>query len=92
MNQKHEDELKELSEFFQTAKFPKVPFHLNKYIIIVGDPQVMIEMDMGKIRRFQGSDNVRDSLLRHLGVESDVSADRLAIDSRSSTPTSNWTI
>jgi hypothetical protein len=66
MNQKHEDELTELYEFFQTAKFPEIPFHLNKYLTVVGDPKAMVEMDIDGIRGYEGSDNVRDSLFKHL--------------------------
>ena len=62
----HEQELLNLHDFFKEAKFPDVPFKLNKYIIITSHPSLMIEMQIKAIERYKGSDLVRDSLFKHL--------------------------
>ena len=62
---KHEQELKELIEFFKTAKFPKTPFPLNKYII-VERTESMINKCIIDIKSFKGPELVLDSLFKHL--------------------------
>ncbi|MCE7039205.1 DUF6965 family protein [Dyadobacter sp. CY312] len=63
--QEHEQELADLAIYFQTAKFPAVPFKLNKYIV-VHDPALLISGDISRIQMFKGNDTVRDSLFKHL--------------------------
>lgn len=62
----HEQELADLVIYFQTAKFPEIPFQLNKYLAIVGNPQVFIQGEISRIETYQGTDIVRDSLFKHL--------------------------
>lgn len=62
----YEEELVDLYTYFKTAKFPDIPFKLNKYIIVVGNPLVLIDGEISSIKSYQGSDYVRDSLFRHL--------------------------
>lgn len=62
----HEQELADLVIYFQTAKFPQLPIKLNKYISIVGNPLVTVEMEALRIQNYKGTDQVRDSLFKHL--------------------------
>ena len=62
---KHDEELQELLEFFKTAKFPEVPFHLNKYMIITS-PEGLINKSVKDIKGYKGSEVVLDSLFKHL--------------------------
>lgn len=67
MTAKHyEEEMDDLYTYFKTAKFPEIPFKLNKYITVVGNPLVFIDGEISRIKSYQGSDYVRDSLFRHL--------------------------
>lgn len=62
---KHEQELKELLEFFKTVKYPEVPFHLNKYLKVY-DVDSLIRKSVSDIETFKGPDLVLDSLFKHL--------------------------
>lgn len=62
---KHDEELKDLLEFFKTAKFPQTPFHLNKYMNVVNVDGI-INKTVGDIRGYKGSEMVLDSLFKHL--------------------------
>jgi hypothetical protein len=62
---KYEIELQELLTFFEGARFPDLPFKLNKYMTLVGVDK-FIEGEVNQIRGYKGSDVVHDSLLRHL--------------------------
>jgi hypothetical protein len=62
----HEQELADLYNFFQTATFPEIPFRLNKYMTVSGDPKNFVAMEIMRIERYQGADHVRDSLFKHL--------------------------
>lgn len=61
----HEQELADLSIFFATAKFPEVPFHLNKYMIL-HNPGQFVEQEIADIQKYQGSDALRDYRFTHL--------------------------
>lgn len=61
----HDQELKELLEFFKTAKFPELPFPLNKYIIVTNVDGV-INKSVSDIQNYKGSEVVLDSLFKHL--------------------------
>ena len=65
MMSKHDEELKELLEFFKTAKYPEVPFWLNKYMKIYSVDGI-INKSVNDIRGYKGSEVVLDSLFRHL--------------------------
>ena len=62
---KHDEELKELLEFFKTAKFPQTPFQLNKYMF-VDNVDGIINKSVNDIRGYRGSEVVLDSLFKHL--------------------------
>jgi len=62
---KHDEELKGLTEFFKTAKFPPVPFQLNKYIF-VSNVEGLIAKSVSDIKGYRGSEVVLDSLFNHL--------------------------
>ena len=62
----YEEEMVDLHTYFKTAKFPEIPFKLNKYITVVGTPSVFIDGEISRIKSYQGSDYVQDSLFRHL--------------------------
>ena len=61
----HEQELEALHTFFENAKFPEVPFHLNKYMIL-HNPGQLVEQEIAEIQKYQGSDIVRDYRFKHL--------------------------
>jgi len=61
----HEQELADLYTFFQTARFPEVPFKLNKYMTLT-DPKLFLQMEVMRIEEYQGNDVVRDSLFKHM--------------------------
>ncbi|SEI69858.1 hypothetical protein SAMN04487995_1765 [Dyadobacter koreensis] len=61
----HDEELKELLEFFKTAKYPTIPFRLNKYII-VHNVDGVIAKSVSDIKGYNGSEKVLDSLFKHL--------------------------
>lgn len=58
-------ELQELLTFFKTAKYPEVPFMLNKYLQI-HNVDSLIAKAVSDIDHHKGSDLVRDSLFKHL--------------------------
>lgn len=62
---KHEIELQELLTFFKTAKYPEVPFELNKYLK-VSDVDSLIRKCVSDISNYKGSEIVLDSLFKHL--------------------------
>ncbi len=62
----HENELADLVVYFKTATFPKFPLKLNKYLSLLGDPQIFINGEVSRIQDYNGADNVRDGLFRHL--------------------------
>ena len=62
----HESELADLFTFFETAKFPEIPFKLNKYINVVGNPKVFIASEIQEIEKHKGTDEARDARFRHL--------------------------
>lgn len=62
----YEEEMVALYTYFKTAKFPEIPFKLNNYITVVGNPSVFIDGEILRIKSYQGSEYVRDSLFRHL--------------------------
>jgi hypothetical protein len=62
----HEQEMVDLYTFFQTATFPEIPFRLNKYMTVTGDPRNFVVMELMRIEHYQGADHVRDSLFKHL--------------------------
>lgn len=61
----HAEELKDLLAFFETAKFPKTPFSLNKYLI-VEKAEGLINKSVSDIKTFKGPEPVLDSLFKHL--------------------------
>ena len=61
----HEEELADFHTFFETAKFPQVPFHLNKYMIL-HNPKQFVEQEIADIQKYQGSDALRDYRFTHL--------------------------
>lgn len=61
----HAEELKELLEFFETAKFPKTPFPLNKHLI-VERVEGLINKSVSDIKTHKGSELVLDSLFTNL--------------------------
>jgi hypothetical protein len=63
--QEHEQELADLVIFFQSAKYPQVPFPLNNYMI-VHEPTLLIQGEISRIEAFKGTDTVRDSLFKHM--------------------------
>ena len=68
---KHYEELIELLEFFKTAKFPKTPFYLNKYMSVVSVDGV-INKTVADIKGYKGSEVVLDSLFKHLRELKDI--------------------
>ena len=62
---KFEQELSDLEGFFKTAQLPAEPCELNKYMKVY-DIKLLIMSEAQKIRRYEGSDLVKDSLFRHL--------------------------
>jgi len=62
---KHDEELKEMLEFFKTAKFPETPFKLNAYLE-VHNINGIIEKTVADIQNYKGSEVVLDSLFKHL--------------------------
>ena len=62
---KHDQELQELMAFFKTAKYPKTPFFLNKYLN-VHDVESLIRKSVSDIENFKGPEMVMDSLFKHL--------------------------
>ena len=63
---RHELELSELRNFFEKATFPAIPFRLNKYMTVSGDPKLFLSGQFLNIERYNGSEKVLDSLFVHL--------------------------
>ena len=62
---KFEQKLFDLAGFFKTAQLPAEPCQLNKYMTL-HDIKLFITSEVQKIRRYEGSDLVKDSLFKHL--------------------------
>jgi hypothetical protein len=62
---KYEIELQEFLTFCEWARFPDLPFKLNKYMTLVGVDK-FIQGEANQTRVFKGPDLAHDSLLTYL--------------------------
>jgi hypothetical protein len=65
MTEKLKIELQELIEFYKTANIPDQPIKINRYLTLL-KPREFPDREIEKLKEFQGSDIVHESLFNHL--------------------------
>ena len=65
MTEKLKIELQELIEFYKTANIPDQPIKINQYLTLL-KPREFPAREIEKLKEFQGSDIVHESLFNHL--------------------------
>ena len=78
MTEKLKTELQELTEFYKTANMPEEPIKINKYLTLL-KPREFPDREIEKLKEFQGSDIVHESLFNHLRELKQTLADQSAI-------------
>ena len=58
-------ELQELTEFYKTANIPDEPIKINRYLTLL-KPREFVPREIEKLKAFNGSEVVHDSLFNHL--------------------------
>jgi hypothetical protein len=71
MTEKLKTELQELTEFYKTANIPDHPIKINRYLTLL-KPREFPAREIEKLKEFQGSDIVHESLFNHKSVKADL--------------------